>query len=313
MKFIKYFLIFFLFAACGSLKKNKTAYFTTSEKVEKDMNFLASDELEGRDTGTGGIEAAATFIENVFESNKVKPFFDSFKDSLSNYEKPAYNIVGYLKGRDKELSKEFIIIGAHYDHIGIENASRGDSIANGANDNASGTTAVLEIAKYFSSAKSNKRSILFVLFSAEEKGLLGSEHLAKRLKNQNLDLYVMLNFEMIGVPMVDKDYLLYLSGYERSNMAATINLMAGEELIGFLPKAKEFSLFQRSDNFPFHKVFNLPAQTFSSFDFTNFDYYHKPGDEVELMDFDHMVKVINKMIPAIEEIANTEERVIKYN
>ncbi len=277
------------------------------------MNYLASDALEGRDTGSEGIEKAASYIEDIFKENNVKPFFTTYKDTLSNFEKPAYNIVGYLPGRDKNLKDEFVIVGAHYDHIGIDTTAIEDKIANGANDNASGTTAVLELAKYFGRAKSNKRSMLFVLFSAEEKGLLGSIHLAKRLKDQNFNLYVMLNFEMIGVPMVNKDYSLYLTGFERSNLAEVANDFAGEKLVGYLPKAQEFSLFQRSDNFPFHQVFNVPSQTFCSFDFTNFDYYHKPGDEVHRMDLEHMTTVINKMIPVFEGIVNTDEKIIKYN
>lgn len=313
MKYSSIILFLVLFTACGSFKKNKELYYTSKEEVAVDMNFLASDALQGRDTGSDGIEKAATFTEQIFKANGVKPFFETYKDTLTNYEKTAYNIVGYLKGKDKSLRNEFIIIGAHYDHIGVDTTAIEDQIANGANDNASGTTAVLEMAKYFGKTKSNKRSMLFVLFSAEEKGLLGSKHLAQKLKGQNLDLYVMLNFEMIGVPMVDKDYLLYLSGYERSNLAAVANGYAGEKVVGFLPKAKEFSLFQRSDNFPFHNVFNIPSQTFSSFDFTNFNFYHKPGDEVELMDFEHMTNVINKMIPIVEKITNAENREIKYN
>ena len=287
--------------------------FSNTDAVGEIMNFLAADELQGRNSGSPGIEKAAVFIEKIFKENSLKPYFISYRDTLSNYEKAAYNIVGVLEGTDAQLKNEFIIIGAHYDHIGVRSPINGDTIANGANDNAAGTTAVLELARYFGNAKTNKRSLVFALFSAEEKGLLGSKHLAKKLKEQEFKLYTMLNFEMVGVPMVGKDYLVYASGYERSNMADICNGYAGENLVGFLPTAKEFNLFMRSDNYPFHNEFAVPSQTFSTFDFTNYDHYHKVGDEASLMDFNHMATVVNKFIPVIEGIANAAQKEIKYN
>ena len=172
----------------------------------------------------------------------------------------------------------------------------GDKIANGANDDASGTIAAMEFAKHFAKSKTNKRSVLVTLYSAEEMGLKGSAHLAKRLKNEGLDAYTMINFEMIGVPRAADKSMAYMSGYERSNFAKTLNRYAGEEVVGFFPKAKEFNLFMRSDNYPFYKAFNIPAHAISTFDFTNFDYYHHVDDEVDKMDFEHMTDFINKMI-----------------
>ncbi|AZQ57324.1 M20/M25/M40 family metallo-hydrolase [Maribacter sp. MJ134] len=287
--------------------------FTSAEKMEGLMAFLASDDLEGRDSGSMGIEKAADFIAGIFKNNDVSPYFKTYRDTLSNFEKPTSNVVGYLEGTDPQLKEEFIIIGAHYDHIGIMGSDNGDAIANGANDNASGTSVVLELARYFGETKSNKRSIIFALFSAEEKGLLGSKHLAEKLKGEDITLYTMLNFEMVGVPMVNKDHLLYLTGYELSNLSEVSNIYAKEKLTGFLPKAKAFNLFKRSDNYAFHKAFNVPSQTFSSFDFTNFEYYHKVGDELDLMDFEHMARVVNRMIPVVEGISNAPVKEIKYN
>ncbi len=289
------------------------AQFTNAIKVGFIMDFLASDELEGRDTGSEGIEKAADFIQASFIKNGVQPYFESYRDTISDYELPAYNVVGVVEGNDPKLKQEFIIVGAHYDHIGLIEAENSDEIANGANDNASGTTTVLELARYFGNSKSNKRSLIFALFSAEEKGLVGSKHLAQKLKDQNLNLYTVLNYEMDGVPLVDKDYLMYLTGYEMSNLAEVANSYSDGTYAGFLPKAKEFNLFKRSDNYPFHEVFNVPSQTFSTFDFTNFDHYHKVGDETSEMDYGHMANVINKSIPVIEGIANASSKEIKYN
>jgi len=287
--------------------------FSNNEGIGKIMNFLASDELQGRDSGSEGIAKAADFIEQIFSANGIKPYFENFRDTLSNFDKPAYNMVGMIEGSDPELKNEFIILGAHYDHIGRIKPKNGDEIANGANDNASGTATVLELARYFGNAEANKRSIIFALFSAEEQGLLGSKHLAKKLKNSGLNLYAMLNFEMVGVPLQHNDYLMYLTGYNLSNLAAISNSYSEQTVAGFLPKAKEFNLFNRSDNAPFHEIYNVPSHTYSTFDFTNFDHYHQVGDEADLMDFDHMANIVNVLIPVMESIINSPEKEIKYN
>lgn len=286
---------------------------STGKRVGQIMDFMASDALKGREAGSEGIASAANYVESVFVEKKILPYFSSYRDTLSNFDGVAYNMVGFIEGKDKNLKKEFIIIGAHYDHLGITKSTSTDSIANGANDNASGTTMVLELARYFGKAKTNKRSIIFALFSAEEKGLLGSRHLAKKLKSQNLDLYAMFNFEMVGVPLSGKDYLMYVTGYEKSNLAEVSNKYANEKLIGFLPTAKEMNLFKRSDNYPFHEEFKVPSQTYCTFDFTNFNHYHKVGDENKLMDFGHMATLVNKIIPVLEGVVNSPVKEIKYN
>lgn len=297
----------------SQIVNSQQTQFTDSKKIAIIMDFLASDDLKGRDSGSEGIAKAADFIEKIFENNAVKPYFSGYRDRLSNFDKPAYNMVGVVEGNDADLKNEYVIIGAHYDHLGIIEAENGDSIANGANDNATGTTTVLELARYFGNAKTNKRSLIFALFSAEEKGLLGSKHLAQKLKEQNLNLYAMLNYEMVGVPLVGKDHLTILTGYEQSNLAEVANSYSEETFTGFLPKAKEFNLFKRSDNYPFHEAFGVPSQTFSTFDFTNFNYYHKVDDENSEMDFEHMANIVNKSIPVMEGIVNAPTKEIKYN
>ena len=294
-----------------STKNGTVVNFAKEENVSKTLSFLASDELEGRDSGSAGIEKASIFLENMLKENGVKPYFKTYRDTLSNFDKTSYNIVGYIEGTDAELKNEFVIIGAHYDHIGKISAVNGDEIANGANDNASGSTAVTEVMKYFAQSKSNKRSLLFVFFSAEEKGLLGSKHLAKKLKEQKMNLYFMFNFEMIGVKMKRDDMLLYLTGFGRSNMAQKMNEYANEKLIGYIPIQSKYQLFRASDNYPFFNEFDVPAQTVSTFDFENFDFYHKPDDEFELMDTKHMTNVVNKMIPVLEQMMNSDSKEIQ--
>ena len=293
-------------------KSSKIELATVSD-VENSLTYLASDELEGRNTGTKGIEKAAVFIENYFKKYNVKPYFKTYRDSFNLKDIVGYNMVGFIEGNDPKLKNEFVILGAHYDHIGNGKEVNGDVIANGANDDASGTVAVLEWAKYFSKRKSNKRSVLFTLFSAEEMGLKGSGHLAERLKKENLNLYTMINFEMIGVPRAKEEIMAYMSGYEKSNMSKKLNEYGGKEIIGFFPKAKEFQLFKRSDNYPFYQEFKIPAHAISTFDFTNFDYYHHVDDEADKMDFNHMTNFINTMIPALEGMINAPTQDIKMN
>jgi len=252
-------------------------------------------------------------IIKEFQQAGVKPYFTSYRDKFDAKGLDGYNVVGMLEGTDAELKNEFIVIGAHYDHIGTADTVGADTIANGANDNASGTSAVIELAKYFAQSKTNKRSIIFALFSAEEMGLLGSAHLAERLKKTNINPYVMFNIEMIGVPMTDKEYSLYLTGYEQSNMAQKFNAYAGAKVMGFLPQAKQYNLFKRSDNYAFYEQFKIPAQTVSTFDFTNFDHYHKVGDEAAAMNFEHVANIVNQLIPGVEGMANSASQEIIWN
>jgi hypothetical protein len=290
----------------------KISYKVDQNNVASLLKTLASDDFEGRESGSKGIEKAAFFLEKFLKNNNIKPYFDTYRDRLTNFDKPTYNIVGYLQGNDSILKKEFIILGAHYDHIGIAK-SGADRIYNGANDDASGVTAVAEIGKYFSQFKTNKRSILMVFFSGEEKGLLGSEDLAIRLKAKNFNLYTMINFEMIGVPM-KRAFTAYLTGFNKSNMASKMNEYANnKKLIGYFPQEVQNQLFSRSDNYSFYNQFNVPSQTICTFDFQNFQYYHKVKDEFSAMNIPHMTSLIENMLPVITKVANSSSKEIKLN
>ncbi|TWO31764.1 M28 family peptidase [Seonamhaeicola sediminis] len=286
---------------------------TLEASIKANMEYLSSDELEGRSTGSKGIEKAAVFIERFFKENHIKPYFKTYRDSFNIKKIVGYNIVGLIEGNDPKLKNEFIILGAHYDHIGTTEVVDGDTIANGANDDASGTVVVMEWAKYFAKNKSNKRSMLFTLYDAEEMGLKGSNHLAKRLQREGLNLYTMINFEMIGVPRGKEEIMAYVTGYNKSNISSKLNEYAGSEIIGFFPKAHEYKLFMRSDNYPFYKQFEIPAHAISTFDFTNFDYYHHVDDEADKMDYTHMTNFVKSMIPAIEGMTNSMSKEIKLN
>jgi len=305
--------IFFSLLALGcitvvSAQKNKkpaAPYKVEEKSVAATLKFLSSDELKGRMSGSEGLEKAAVYLEDVFVKNGVKPYFATFKDTLTNYDKAiTYNVVGYLEGTDPVLKKEFVVLGAHYDHIGVEkNPTTTDSIFNGANDDASGTTAVAEMANYFGKMKNNKRSILFCFFSGEEEGLLGSQSLAAKLKVKNFNLYTMLEFEMVGVPM-KRDIMAYVTGWGTSNMGDKMNEYAGKKLVGYLDVEMKYQLFRRSDNYSFYNEFHKPSQTICTFDFENFEYYHHLKDEYENMDITAMTNFIQEMVPVIDKMVN---------
>ena len=315
-----YFLVVFVFIGCKSTSvatdvnniDQSFSYKVDESSVSETLKTLSADAMQGRESGTEGGIKAADYLADLLKKYNVKPYFQSYRDTLSNFDEAntAFNIVGVIEGSDPALKDEFVILGAHYDHIGVtETGEDGDFINNGANDDASGVTAVAEIAKYFGANKTNKRSILIAFFAAEETGLLGSFHLAKMLKKDNFNLYTMLNFEMIGVPM-KADYTAYITGFSKSNMASKINDYAGKKLVGYLPMEFQYQLFMRSDNFPFFKEFNVPCQTVCTFDFTNFDYYHHVKDEFEVMDTTHMTRFIQDIIPVVEKMTNTDAREI---
>lgn len=294
-------------------KAAKAPYKVEEISVAGTLKFLSSDELKGRDTGSEGAEMAARYLEDVLAKNGIKPYFKTYRDTLTNYTKPAYNIVGYLEGTDPVLKNEFVVIGAHYDHIGVtDKPVNGDYIYNGADDNATGTTTVAELVNYFGKTKSNKRSILFCFFSAEEVGLLGSKHLAEKLKAQNFNIYTMLNFEMTGVPL-GHDLLAFITGYGRSNMADKFNEYGGKKLIGSNEFEMKYQLFRQSDNYPFFLEFNVPAHTLSTTEMSTFKFYHQLGDEFGAMDTAHMTNFVQTMLPVVEKMVNapTQEIVLK--
>ena len=319
MKHILSLGLLLLIVSCKTATKSE-AIIITSTEVKETVSYLASDDLQGRHVGSEGIDKAATYIENQFKSYGVKPYFDTYRDHFKIDSLDAFNVVGFIEGTDEKLKDEVIVLGAHYDHIGFGNDAKQksrkgniteiDSIANGANDNAAGTSAVIAMAKYFAAKKTNKRSIMFALFSAEELGLLGSKHLAKRLKSENINLYTMVNFEMIGVPFKDRDYQAFVSGYDLSNMADKINEYVGSNFIGSSDVAKKYNLFKQSDNYAFYEEFKLPCQTISSCDLSNYDYYHHADDESNELDYEFMADLINKSIVAIEKMSNTKTKEI---
>ena len=273
-----------------SLEETKTILFT-----------LASDDMKGRDSKSGGYAKAAGFVEDYFQKHNIQPFYPAYRDSLMTDSLWSYNVVGSIGKYDP--NKKTVLIGAHLDHIGIKE-QEGDSIYNGANDNATGSTAVLQIARFLSQ-KEWKQNVVVALFADEEKGLKGAYHLAKRMKKEQVDLAYMVNFEMLGITLTTGANQVYMTGYNLSDMADKMNAFS-PNFVQFLPQAKEYNLFRRSDNYAFYEAFGVPAQTLSTFDFKNYGHYHKAGDEAEKMEVDNMNTVIGTAAFTIAKLLDEE-------
>jgi len=279
----------------------------TKEETKEILFSLASDEMKGRDTKSGGYYKAADYVSNYFERNNIQPFYPAYRDSLVIDSLVSYNIVGhigkYIPGR------KTILIGAHLDHIGIR-GTEGDTLYNGANDNATGSTAVLQIATFLAQYQW-KQNIIVALFAEEEKGLKGAYHLADRLKEEKVNLAYMVNFEMLGITLTTGANQVYMTGFKLSNMEKEMNQIS-EDFVRFLPQAKELNLFKRSDNYAFYKAFNVPAQTLSTFDFKNYGFYHKAEDEAEKMEVDNMNQIISSAAYTLAEMLRKDITIEMY-
>jgi len=290
MKLVRLLLAVVILSSCSTKTTtlNEVQEFIKIDETKDILFTLASDEMKGRESSNGGFQMAAGFATKFLEENKIKPFYPEYRDSLQTKEVWSYNLVGQIG--DFDFEKPTILIGAHLDHIGINEENQEDPIFNGANDNASGSTAVLQIAKFLATKNWNQ-NILVALFADEEKGLQGAAHLAERLNDDGVTLAYMVNFEMLGATLTTGENQVYMTGYNISNMPQKMNAYA-PEFVQFLPEAKQYNLFKRSDNYSFYKIHNIPAQTLSTFDFKNYDYYHKAGDEAEKLDVTNMNQVI---------------------
>ena len=258
--------------------------------VKKHLYTLADDEMEGRKAGTPGIEKAAQYIEGEFQKLGLKTFqdADNYRQSFEKEGLELFNVVGVLEGKEKK--DEFVVVSAHYDHLGVLKAVNGDSIANGADDDASGVTAVLTLAKYFKDKDNNVRSIVFVAFTAEEKGLWGSNYFGTQVNPD--EIVAGINIEMIGKDSKFGPKTAFLTGFERSDFGEIIQKnLKGTDYKLFPDPYKEFQLFYRSDNASLARL-GIPAHTFSTCPIDKDVYYHTVDDEVETLDVGTITETI---------------------
>lgn len=201
---------------------------------------------------------------------------------------PLFNIAGMIKGKTKP--DEYVIFSGHYDHLGIIKPMEGDSIANGADDDASGTTAVITLAKYFKKLNNNGRSIIFVAFTAEEIGEYGSAYFATQVDPAKVS--AMFNIEMIGKASKFGENSAFITGYERSDFGKILQKNLEGTAFKFYPDPyTEQNLFYRSDNASLAKV-GVPAHTISTDQIDIDKYYHTVKDEYSTLDVKNIVATI---------------------
>jgi Zn-dependent M28 family amino/carboxypeptidase len=199
------------------------------------------------------------------------------------------NIIGMIPGKSKP--DEYVIFSAHYDHLGIGKPDEaGDSIYNGANDDASGTAAVIALAGYFSKIHNNERTLIFAAFTAEEIGEFGSAYFSGKFNPDKV--IAMLNIEMIGTESKWGKNSAYITGYEKTDMGAILQKNLGNTQFRFYPDPyPEQNLFLRSDNATLAKR-GVPAHTISTSKMDVEKYYHQRGDEIGTLDLNNMTEII---------------------
>lgn len=210
--------------------------------------------------------------------------------TASNTSQTLRNVVGYLPGHDAAHAAEKVIFSGHYDHLGFLKPVAGDSIANGADDDASGTTAVVALAEYFKKRNDNARSLIFVAFTAEEIGGFGARYFSKQLDPKELS--AMFNIEMIGKPAKFGPNTAFITGYERSDFGPLLQASLKGTKFKFEPDPyPEQNLFYRSDNATLAKL-GVPAHTISTDQIPTDKLYHSVDDEVSSLDVKNMTAVI---------------------
>lgn len=298
-----------------------------AERMGAALEVLAGDAMEGRRATTEGEIRARDWLVSELERLGVEPAGeDGYLQAVpliratdergrTRFSLPpesadpagiaddaratAWNVLGLVRGADPELAHEVIIVGSHYDHVGIGEPVDGDSIYNGADDDASGTVAALEIARDLVRERPG-RSVLVALFSAEEIGLLGPRWFLRNPTVPLDSIVADLQIEMIGRPdsLAGGHGRGWLTGYERSTMGDRL-AAAGSPIV---PDPRpEMRFFFRSDNLPFAQA-GIPAHTLSSYNLHTD--YHRPSDEVEHVDLEHMAALTEAAIAMVRGLAS---------
>lgn len=280
----------------------------SAKSLRANLKFLSSDELKGRDTPSEGLDTAARWIATQYEQAGLEPVGKDGYFQMATYrEKPVRNVIGLLPGSDPALKDTYIIVSAHYDHLGIRQGE-GDTIFNGANDDGSGVVSMLELAKAFGQMKKRpKRSILFMAFWGEEKGLLGSQYYGKNPIFPLAKTLAQINIEQVGRtddtdgPQISR---FAITGYDFSDIHLTIE-KAGEAASVKVDKRPQGDMyFMASDNAALAAV-GIPAHTISvAYEFPD---YHKVGDEWDKVDYDNLAKITKAIGLTVEMLANSDK------
>lgn len=213
------------------------------------------------------------------------------------------NVVGILPGKSRP--NEYVIFSGHYDHLGIGKPVAGDSIYNGANDDAAGTTAVMMLAKYYAKKRNNQRTLIFAAFTAEESGGHGSVYFSKQFNPDQV--MAMFNLEMIGTESKWGKNSAYITGYEKSSMGEILKKNLVGSPFSFYPDPYlDQNLFYRSDNATLAEL-GVPAHTISTSKMDSEPNYHKASDEVQTLDLDNMTEIIKAIAKSATSIISGQD------
>ena len=279
--------------------------------------YLSSDKMQGRFPGTKGNNDAAAYIAKYFKKYGLKKFNDNYFQSFSLFVKEGLNkvksdsvktqnVVGYIEGSDEKLKNEFIVIGAHYDHWGWGGKNSGskkkDTVAihNGADDNASGVSALLCIAEELSKAAVRpKRSIIFISFSGEEEGLLGSKYFVAHLPVEKSAVKVMLNMDMVG--RLNEEKQIYMGGAGTFPDGVSLMKKLGENS-GLNPVIHAGEV-GGSDHVSFYKS----SISVIGFHTGGHPQYHTPEDDIDLINIEGGALVAKYIYNALFAIADYKQ------
>lgn len=302
--FLVVFIVAVLFSCKPEVKKEVS--------MKEDVMVLADDTLNGRETGTEGEKKAAAYIESRFKDLKLEPKGTngsylqkfSFKPSSNPHEEATFtglktdstvtgmNVVGYLNNN----AETTVVIGAHYDHLGMGGEGslyrEGEAIHNGADDNASGVAVMLRLAKQLSEMKNNANNFLFIAFSGEEMGLLGSNYYVKNPTINTKKVSYMINMDMVG--RLNKENTLAVHGVGTSPIFKQ-TLFANQ---GDLNIAEHESGIGPSDHTSFYLA-DIPVLHFFTGQHAD---YHKPSDDSEKLNYEGMRKISDYILSIISDL-----------
>lgn len=270
------------------------------ENLKKHVYYMAADSLQGRLAGSAEGYQVSQYLKQQYQEMGLVPYFNQFESPFTKREQKMQNIVGVIEGSDSELKNEYIVIGAHYDHIGLKDGK----VCNGADDNASGSAVLVEMARKLLSIDRSllKRSVIIAAFDGEEQGLWGSGYLVSQLWKQNKKVVMMMSIDMVGWYGVSHELILEGTGTlnglspEMDNLASKYNLKLNK-------KKFESSIFTATDTEPFAKsgMATLAVTTGTK------SPYHKPEDDAELIDYEGMERICGFLTELIAHCAAGKE------
>jgi leucyl aminopeptidase len=272
------------------------------------ISYLASDEMRGRANGSPEMKKAAEWIADRFREYGLKPVLAE-ANYIQNYsfigrqqvKIEERNVIGIIEGSDPSLKDQYLLLTAHFDHIGIRKNATSDTIYNGADDNAAGTITLIAIAKALNiSGVKPGRSIVFAAFSGEESGMRGSRYFVANTPVPVKKIYADLNFEMTGHSETYGKGNFYMTGCKVSDLDDLLKTYSGPGKINLIDTIQLANqLFYASDNIAFSRmsqspegiITGIPSGTFATS--TMAPHVHAPFDEARLFDFDNMADLTN--------------------